>query len=64
MNPKVIVRIRNEYNEIEWEEVLEAITMSAAKAKATRWINTNCYTDLITIEKDEVTPNYQKWNIS
>ncbi len=64
MDPKVIVRIRNEYNEIECQKEFTAIEMRSAKAQATRWINENLCTDEITIEKNEITPNYQKWNIN
>ncbi|MHA2135258.1 MAG: hypothetical protein ACXAEN_18110 [Candidatus Thorarchaeota archaeon] len=64
MDNKVIVRSINEHNEIEDAEIFEASEMKTAKAKATRWINENFFTDEITIEKDEVTPHYQKWNIS
>ena len=63
MDPKVTVRTLNNNNEIESQKEFTAIEMRSAKAQATRWINENCFTDEITIEKEEFTPHYQIWRL-
>ena len=59
MNGKVIVESWNR-NQLEWSEDFEASTMAAAKAKATRWMNSQ---EFEIAEKEEVTKNYQIWEI-
>ncbi len=63
MDPRVIVRFFNEYGEIEGVEEFSALTMSAARANATKWLKRNASTNELILEKDNITPNYVKWNL-
>lgn len=63
MDPRVIVRFFNKHGEIEDTDEFQARTMSAARAKATKFLNGNVFMDDLTVEKDNFTPRYAIWSV-
>jgi len=60
VNAKVRIESYHE-GQIEWVEVIEAATMRAAKASATKYLKYHTFAG--RWDKEEVTPHYQIWTV-
>lgn len=64
MTYTIIIHSIGHKNEIEWTENIEALTKSAARTKATKWIKHNLFdSDYDTIEKDKTDLSREYWTI-